>query len=102
MKFLDDVMRELYRIYYKEKKRGFTDAEFQQLCEQVAGISLTDIFEYVYTTKEIDFARYLGHAGLGIHEQPVASNEHTQELMIYRLEKPNPLQLNILSSWMGE
>src|SRR5215472_6230450 len=33
---LDDVMRALYRKYYQEKKRGFTDNEFRQECESAA------------------------------------------------------------------
>jgi len=63
-KSLDDVMRFLYWQYYKKMQRGFTDAEFQQACEAVAGISLSDTFEYVYTTKEFDYSTYLGYAGL--------------------------------------
>ncbi|GAI19018.1 unnamed protein product, partial [marine sediment metagenome] len=35
-KSLDDVMRILYQKYYKEKKRGFTDEEFRDVCESVA------------------------------------------------------------------
>ena len=59
-------MRMLYWKYYKEKRRGFTDAEFQQTCELMAVISLTDLFEYVYTTKELDYTKYLAYAGLKI------------------------------------
>lgn len=51
-KSLDDVIRLLYNQYYKEMQRGFTDAEFQQARETVAGISLSNLFQYVYTTKE--------------------------------------------------
>jgi predicted metalloprotease with PDZ domain len=68
-KSLDDVMRLLYTTYYKKLKRGFTDAEFQQACEDVAGISLSNEFEYVYSTREIDYSRYLGYAGLAISEE---------------------------------
>jgi predicted metalloprotease with PDZ domain len=64
---LDDVMRALYRVYYKEKQRGFTDAEFREACEKAAGVPLTEIFDrYAATTCEIDYARYLGYAGLAI------------------------------------
>ncbi|MCJ7587061.1 MAG: PDZ domain-containing protein [Candidatus Aminicenantes bacterium] len=63
---LDDVMRTLYREYYKEKKRGFTDAEFQDVCERIAGIPLGEIFEYADTTKAIDYPKYLGYAGLEV------------------------------------
>ncbi len=61
---LDDVMRFLYYNYYKKLKRGFTDAEFQEACEKAAGKSLNEVFEYVYTAKEIDYDKYLNPAGL--------------------------------------
>ena len=101
-KSLDDVMRKLYRKYYKEENRGFTDAEFQQVCEQVAEVSLTNLFEYVYTTKEVDYEKYLSLAGLKIDKQFSGSNEKTQSLTIDRMDNPNPLQSAILSSWLGE
>lgn len=63
-KSLDDVMRLLYQKYYRQLKRGFTDAEFRQACEDAAGCSLSDEFEYVTTTKEIDYGLFLSYAGL--------------------------------------
>jgi predicted metalloprotease with PDZ domain len=94
----------LYWKYYKKENRGFTDAEFQQVCELVAGISLTNLFEYVYTTKELDYAKYLGYAGLKIDKQIIELNDKrkTQKLMISRMKITNPLQLAIVSSWLGE
>jgi predicted metalloprotease with PDZ domain len=65
-KSLDDVMRALYRKYYQEKKRGFTDAEFRQECEAAAGGPLEEPFEYASTPKEMDYAKYLGWAGLEV------------------------------------
>jgi predicted metalloprotease with PDZ domain len=68
---LDDVMRTLYREFYKEKKRGFTDGEFRAVCERIAGCPLAEIFEvYVPTTKDIDYAKYLASAGLDIDTLP--------------------------------
>ncbi len=68
---LDDVMRALYKTYYKEKARGFTDAEFRAECERAAGGSLSEIFdEDVATTKDVDYAQYLGYAGLEIDAAP--------------------------------
>ena len=66
---LDDVMRTLYREFYKEKQRGFTDQEFRDVCERLAGAQLAEIFEYASTTTEIDYAKYLAYAGLEL-EQP--------------------------------
>jgi predicted metalloprotease with PDZ domain len=103
-KSLDDVMRLLYWKYYKEKKRGFTDAEFQKACESIAGISMSELFEYVYTTKELDYNKYLAYAGLKIDRQTVDSADKTKKLKlsISRMENPDSLQLVILNSWLGE
>jgi len=65
-KFLDSVMRTLYQVYYKTMKRGWTDAEFQAECETAAGASLAEVFSYASTTADIDYAKYLGYAGLEI------------------------------------
>ena len=67
---LDTVMRELYRKYYKELGRGWSDDEFRDVCERAAGAPLDDIFEYASTTREIEYAKYLGYAGLEL-EPPV-------------------------------
>jgi predicted metalloprotease with PDZ domain len=63
-KSLDTVMRTLYKEFYQEKKRGFTDDEFREVCERIAGTSLAEFFDYVYTTKDVDFAKYYQYAGL--------------------------------------
>ncbi len=65
-KSLDDVMRLLYQKYYKEKKRGFTEDELKAAIETIAGKPLPEIFEYVYTTKELDYPKYFSYAGLNI------------------------------------
>lgn len=75
-KSLDDVMRFLYKEYYQKKKRGFTEDELRNAFESVAGTSLADEYEYVTTTKELDYSKYLAYAGLTIdtamHEMPGA------------------------------
>jgi predicted metalloprotease with PDZ domain len=63
-KSLDDVMRGLYKKYYLEKKRGFTDGEFRQECEAAAGGDMAEVFEYAATTKEVNYAKYFALAGL--------------------------------------
>jgi predicted metalloprotease with PDZ domain len=69
-KSLDDVMRTLYQQFYKEKKRGFTDTEFREVSENVAGGPLSEIFDvYAATVKDIDYPRYLAYAGLDIDVQ---------------------------------
>jgi len=99
---LDDVMRLLYRKYYKEGNRGFTEAELQSACEQVAGISLASIFEYIYTTKEIEYSRYLAYAGLKIGKQSSGSKGNAKTFTLTRIENPTSLQAAILKSWLGE
>ena len=69
-KSLDDVMRTLYQNYYKGEKRGFTDLEFRQVCENAAGCPLDEIFEYASTVKDIDYPKYFAYPGLEIDVQP--------------------------------
>ena len=57
-------MHELHWHYYNGLRDDVTNAEVQQACEAVAGTSLVNVFEYVYTTKELDCSMYLGYAGL--------------------------------------
>lgn len=65
-KSLDDVMRTLYKEYYLEKKRGFTEDEFRDVCDKVAEKPLPEIFSYIYTVKELNYPKYLAYAGLSI------------------------------------
>ena len=69
-KSLDDVMRTLYKEFYQQKKRGFTEAEFQRVCEKIAGTSLPEIFSYASTVKSIDYKKYLAYGGLDIDVEP--------------------------------
>lgn len=100
---LDDVMRKLYREYYQEKKRGFTDAEFRQTCESIAGTSLPEIFDYVYTVKASDYAKYLAYAGFTIDTIPHTENGvTTRSFQIQPDATANQQQLAIRKSWLGE
>ncbi len=100
-KSLDDVMQFLYKEYYRRLGRGFTDAEFQQACEDMAGTSLSNEFEYVSTTKEIDYSLYLSYSGLKIsHKQE--SNTGKKKFTIYRMDDMNSLQFSIFNSWTKE
>ena len=101
-KSLDDVMQKVYWKYYKGLGRGFTDAEFEQTCEEVAGATLARIFEYVYTTKELDYNKYLGFAGLKIEESNSGDDKKPRKFTISRIANPDALQLAILKSWQGE
>lgn len=63
-KSLDDVMRMLYTTYYQHEKRGFTEEEFRTICEKVAGTNLQEIFDYVYTTKPLNYQGFFDYVGL--------------------------------------
>ena len=100
-KSLDDVMRYLYHYYYKKLQRGFTDAEFQQACEDVAGISLASEFEFVYTTKEPDYNRYLVYAGLQSAFETDA-DKGRKKFTIKRKDTLDALQSEILNTWLNK
>ena len=102
-KSLDDVMRYLYWHYYKKLTRGFTDAEFQEACEMISGKLLTKEFEYVHTTKELDYNTYLNYAGLEIVKTDIANGKKGEvNYRLKRKEEINALQSAILKSWLRE
>lgn len=88
-KSLDDLMRLLYRRYFKELKRGFTEEEFWQSVSDVAGCPLDEIRHYVDTTAEIDYDKILAKAGLGL-------NHVTYQL--YRIENCGKNSLSVRDS----
>ena len=62
---MDDLMRYLYAEYYKKQKRGFTDAEFRQAAEQVAGRKLDDFFTIgVNSAEPINYNPYFEPVGM--------------------------------------
>jgi predicted metalloprotease with PDZ domain len=90
---LDDVMRLLYTRYYQQQHRGFTDQEFRQACESVAGAPLDELFDYVSTVKTVDYDKYLAYAGLTLVKEGSGFN-------IQPISQPDELQAAILQSWM--
>lgn len=103
-KSLNDVMRLLYWKYYKQLQRGFTDAEFQQACESTAGIPLTELFEYVSTTKALDYTAYLNLAGLKLETKEGVMNEDNPKKQTFNLipvGTPDGTQQAILRSWLN-
>jgi predicted metalloprotease with PDZ domain len=84
---LDDAMRGMYEKYYVQKKRGFTDAEFQAECESVAGTNLDELFSYASTSREVNYAKYFALAGLKLKTKSEAASggsigldTHTEEI----------------------
>lgn len=94
---LDDVMRTLYRKYYLRLKRGFTEDELKEVIVQTAGAPLTELFDYIYTTKEVNYNKYLAYAGLTID---LAGAQPTYT--ISQLPDADAQQQAILRSWLGE
>lgn len=96
---LDDLMRLLYNKYYKQKSRGFTEDEFRKEAETIAGTSLSDFFDYIYTLKQVDYPTYLNYAGLSIdtaaHEVAVGwlgitSRDRNDSLIVSNVEWLSP------------
>ena len=96
-------MRFLYNEYYEKKQRGFTEAEFWQTSEQIAGKSLEEIKSYVETVNEIDYQKYLKYAGLQIDLSPINTSAKKENLIersfeIKELPEASGLQLEIRKS----
>ncbi|WP_316829625.1 PDZ domain-containing protein [Pedobacter aquatilis] len=70
VKSLDDVMRKLYYDFYKKLNRGYTEAEFRSVCENIAGTKLDEFFSYVYTLTTPDYNKYFNYAGLAVDLSP--------------------------------
>lgn len=63
-KSLDDVMRQLNADFAK-RNRNYTSADFQKICEQLAGGSLDQFFSrYVRGREELPYNEFLSAAGL--------------------------------------
>ena len=92
-KSLDDLMRLLYNRYYLEKKRGFTEQEFWDATEEVAGAPVPLLHKYVETTEEIDYDAILNQAGLRLDRS---------QWKLVRLEKPTKAQAKLRKQMWGE
>jgi len=102
-KSLDDVMRFLYDEFYEKRGRGFTEAEFWQASEQIAGKSLDEIKTYVNTVTEINYQKYFDYAGLQIDLDPMKSSAKNEGLIersfeIKEFTAASPLQAEIRKS----
>ena len=60
---LDQVFQELNRRYENDPSKGFTSKEFRTICENVADRKLDDVWQYVDTTKEVDYNSTLETVG---------------------------------------
>jgi predicted metalloprotease with PDZ domain len=60
---LDNVLREAYKKFYLIENRGFEEAEFQELAEQVTGVDLSEIFQAAHQSGELDYNKYFNAVG---------------------------------------
>ena len=106
-KSLDDVMRALYSEYYNKLNRGFTEKEFRELAEKIAGQSLPEFFDYVNTTRELDFKKYLSYAGVEVKvdtvERPepyfgLTTRQRNDSLIVNRVDWESPAWKNNIRS----
>lgn len=73
-KGLDDLMKAMYDEYYKKEKRGYTDAEFKAMAEEMAGKSLDKLYsDYINGTGAIDYNDYLKYAGMRLVDENAGS-----------------------------
>lgn len=63
---LDDAMRKLYNESFVKEHRGYTDGEFERICNEMCSKNLSaEIFDKRVRGHEgVDFGSYLGYAGL--------------------------------------
>lgn len=74
-KSLDDVMRALYNDFYK-KGKNYTPADFQRICEAMAGKGLDDFFsKYVRGRSDIDYDAIIGGIGLFLKKATPNANK---------------------------
>lgn len=102
-KSLDDLMRLLYNKYYKKLNRGFTEQEFRNEVEHMAGDKMDEFFEQVYTTKEINYNLYLELGGIRLEVSDVSPPEEnkapSKNFQISKMENMTALQSAIFNSW---
>ncbi|MBL7924423.1 MAG: M61 family metallopeptidase, partial [Bacteroidia bacterium] len=66
-KSLDDVFREMYRLYAVKLNRGFTETEFVNMVKLVSGKNMDDFFrKYVHGTAPLPVADFADVCGLDL------------------------------------
>jgi len=75
---LDDVVRAAYEKFYLIENRGFEEAEFQRLAEEIVGTDLSDIFRAAHELVELDYNRYFHAVGYEL----IDSNQENKTLSL--------------------
>jgi predicted metalloprotease with PDZ domain len=72
---LDNVMHDMYEVYYNKLGRGYTDAEFKAMVEKISGISFTGFWKkYVNGTEPIEYQKYFAYAGIDVKDANAGTN----------------------------
>ena len=97
---LDDVMRRLNEDFARPG-RYYTEEDLRREIAQVAPafVGLEGFFsDYVHGTRELDYATYLGYAGLEVEYHPAAGDEDAYK--VKELAHPSPEQLLVREGWL--
>jgi predicted metalloprotease with PDZ domain len=99
-KSLDDVMRFLYHQYYKNLNVDSPMRNFKSPAKRLQ-VFLSREFEYINTTRDIDYSTYLSFAGLKLTE---VSDGKTgkRKFRLTRAENMSSPQKVLFSSWCGQ
>lgn len=66
-KSLDDFMQKLYKDFYVNKNRGFTEAEFKKTLESLVNENVDEFFsKYIHGTETPDYTRTFEPLGISI------------------------------------
>jgi predicted metalloprotease with PDZ domain len=64
---LDNLMQLMYKRYYKELDKGFTEADIKKEIETIVGYSMDDFFaNYVNNTVTIDYNKFFNYVGFDL------------------------------------
>jgi predicted metalloprotease with PDZ domain len=75
-KNFDDLFKFMYKKYYKEQNRGFTDAELLGGFEAVTGKPFKEFFEkYIFGTESIDYNKYFNVVGVQLIDKNAGSQQ---------------------------
>jgi predicted metalloprotease with PDZ domain len=97
---LDNVMRRL-NADFARPGRFYTEEDLRREIAQVAPAfaGLEGFFsDYVRGTRELDYATYLGYAGLEVEYHPDASAEDAYK--VKELARPSPAQFQVREGWL--
>jgi predicted metalloprotease with PDZ domain len=100
---LDDVMRRLNEDFARHG-RYYTEEDLRRVMAQLApGFSGLEAFfgDYVRGTRELDYATYLGYAGLEPEtERPPEGAAGGSTYRVQEIARPSPQQLQVREGWL--